>query len=175
MQPSKGSWSNMASHLFKQFTYIFVLLSFINLALAGSEVSEQVFYKQGDEFTLKAYEESPSVYARIDAVLDHPFLNKYYFISFHGVCFGNHQLMKGNSLSQGVAVMSLSHDALLNSISTLSIDKKNSMVCEGYHDFNLDAQHEMVMRGGRGVLMDPIHDIESVEFMALQYMSIIHN
>lgn len=165
----------MASHLFKQFTLIFVFSFLIKFAMADSETSEQVFYKQGDEFTLKAYEEHPSVYVRIDAVLDHPFLDKYYFISFHGICFGNHQLMKANSLSQGVAVMSLSHDALLNSISTLSIDKKNSMVCEGYHDFNLDAQHEVVMRGGRGVLLDPIHDIESVEFMALQYMSIIHN
>jgi len=165
----------MAFHLYKQFVLCIVLFLTSNIVFSESETQEVIFYKQGDEFTLKAYEEHPSVYTRIDAVLDHPFLDKYYFISFHGICFGNHQLMKANSFSQGVDVMSLSHDALLNSISSLSIDKKNSMVCEGYHEFNFDIQHEMVMRGGRGVLLDPIHDIESVEFMALQYMSIIHN
>ncbi len=165
----------MAYHLYKQFVLFIVLFCTSNIVFSEPETQEVVFYKQGDEFTLKAYEEHPSVYTRIDAVLDHPFLDKYYFISFHGICFGNHQLMKANSLSQGVDVMSLSHDALLNSISTLSIDKRNSIVCEDHHVLNLDIQHEMVMRGGRGVLLDPIHDIESVESMALQYMSIIHN
>jgi len=146
-----------------------------NMVLADQGVPEVFFYKQGDEFTLNAYEEHPSVYIRIDGIFDHPFLDKYYFISFHGICFSGHKAFKKAPYSQGVDEIAISHDALVQSISTVKIDKKRSMKCDSKYELDINDQHEVVIRGTRGVLMAPIPDVESIHLIDRQFFSILYN
>lgn len=175
MPPLKGFLSCMASHLIKQFTFIFVLFFIINFSRAEIESTKKVVFKQGDEFTLKAYEDHPSVYIRIEDVIDHQFLGKYYFISFHGICLGAHPNLKTSPANQGIDEIPMSHESLMNSIANTKIDKSNSLKCERKLDFDLDEQKLLVLRGGRGIMLDPISDKKTLGIYGLQHLKIMHN
>mgnify|MGYP006000158371 CR=1 FL=1 len=174
MQSSKGPWSSMASHLIKKLTFIFVAFSFMNLALAELEASARAFYKQGDEFALKAYKEYPSVYVHIDAVFDHPYLDKYYLISFYGVCMNGQNMSKIISASQALDQIPISHEALTSSVSKIKINKKLSMKCDDRNFTELEWFIGAINRGNYSVLLSPLDSTLSMSVLP-QIPTIIHN
>lgn len=164
----------MATNLSKQFTLIFVLFSFIHLAFAEIAVPEQEFFNQGDEFSLKVYEEHPSVYLRVDAVFDHPYLDKYYLISFYGICLSGQKMSKIISASQALDQIPISHKALISSISKTKIDKKSSMKCDDRSSYELEWFSDAIERGNYSVLLSPLDS--NLNMSALPKIStIIHN
>ncbi len=146
----------MAGHFIYQFTLSIALFIIGNIAIAETKATETIFYNQGDEFALKAYEDHPSVYVRIDDVVDHPFLGKYYLLSFHGICLSTHAMSKIISTSQKLDQVTISHEALNNSVVEINIDKKNSMLCEGGNVFDLVWYKDFILIGGMGVLISPL-------------------
>ena len=145
----------MASHLFKNFTLSIVLLFIGNLASAEATLSEKVFYNQGDEFVLKVYEEHPSVYAHIDSAHDHAYVDKYYLVSFHGICkrsFQSYSTDKSYALQQVL----ISHEALVKSVVKKWVNSEISLKCEIRNLIESDDYREGVVHGGAGILISPL-------------------
>lgn len=155
---------------------VVTVLVYLLIGNANSEIKEVEgpVYKEGDEFVLLVYKESPSVYVRIDSVDEHPFLEIYYDLSFHGVCFRNIMFSNPSLKSQGLHNVQISHDGLKRSIVSKHVDKKKSLKCTDSLPEDSAETKRAIVLGGAGVRLSPLDSMLGVN-QSSSVIKIIHN
>ena len=131
-------------------------------------------YEEGDEFVLMAYSDSPSVYVRIDSVNNHPFLEIYYDLSFHGICFRNIMFSNSDSVSQGLFNVQISPDGFKRSIVSTPVDKERSLKCTDSLAEDSEEVKRSILLGGAGVRLSPLDSNLGVT-QSQSVIKIIHN
>lgn len=152
------------------------ILVYLLIGNANSEFKkiEGQAYKEGDEFVLTAYNDSPSVYVRIDSVNNHPFLEIYYDLSFHGVCFRNIMFSNSDSVSQGLFNVQISPDGFKRSIVSTPVDKERSLKCTDSLAEDSEEVKRSILLGGAGVRLSPLDSKLGVT-QSQSVIKIIHN
>jgi len=157
--------------IIKQFFVLVTLLGTLPYANA-----EPLKYKIGEEFILKTYKDTPSVFLRIETIGEHPYIDAYYIVSFWGIC----QKRPGGLSKEGelswLGPVVISNKALNESIILNEYpDKKNSLIC---NDEQPKVDFEMwkngVMIGTGDVMVSPLHSRMSL-FATETFISLVHN
>jgi len=131
-------------------------------------------FHAGQELVLSAYKNNPTIYLRVEGGREHPYLGKYYMVSFHGVCVKMQGLSGVTSASYGS--IAISQTALSESVASNEVpQKENSLKCSEQDLLrDLNEWHNAILLGSSEVMITPIHS-SLPPIKTNKFMSIIHN